>query len=201
MKKKNLNKAAKIISGVFLCLAAVFIARASIVTIKQISYFNIKKVITNIAEADKFSYFKGKGIFSLDLKKEAQSIAFSHPDYKAIRIVRILPDKLYIDFIRRAPLARVKLYRPFFVDSGSFLFDMPVDAQPPDLPLITGLDTKIFGPKPGRRYNNVSELSLALSAIKEIKKNRAFLWYRIKEINVTSPLNMDIILAFRKGAQ
>jgi hypothetical protein len=63
-----------------------------------------------------------------------------------------------------------------------------------DLPIIMGLETKIFGPKPGTRYN-VKELALVLNIIKEVNKNKVLKHYKIKKIDVASPVNTSIFIS------
>ena len=73
------------------------------------------------------------------------------------------------------------------------LFSDSQDSENPDLPVITGLETKIFGPKPGRRYNN-KELSLALSIIREAKANRVLRKYKIRKIDLANPENISVLI-------
>jgi hypothetical protein len=93
----------------------------------------------------------------------------------------------------RSPLAFVKLYRYFYVDENCVLFDRRTGQEVPDLPVITGLETKIFGAKSGKKYN-VKELGLALDIIKELNNNKALRDYKIKVIDVSNPMNSSVFL-------
>ncbi len=68
------------------------------------------------------------------------------------------------------------------------LFDCAAQVEGLELPLILGLETKIFGPKPGRQYN-VKELRLALNMIKEIRRNRILRKIKIKRIDAATAAN------------
>jgi predicted RNA binding protein with dsRBD fold (UPF0201 family) len=107
--------------------------------------------------------------------------------------VRLLPNRIFVYFIKRKPLALVKLYRYFYVDAENVLFDN--EAQFPDtkLPLIAGLETKIFKPRSGTKYN-LRELSVALDIIKNAARNRLLRGYQIKKIDVASLNNVSFYL-------
>jgi cell division septal protein FtsQ len=158
---------------------------------RLLGYFQIKEIIARGADATEFNYLKGKNIFSVDLNYESGYILDSYPDCGKIKLVRVLPDEIFIDFIKRKPLALVKLYRYFAIDDEGVLFYAKEDL---DLPIITGLETKIFGPKPGRRYN-IKELALVLSIIKEVNKDKVLKHYKIRKIDVANPVNTSIFIS------
>ena len=153
-------------------------------------YFRIRDVLVAEGIKDNFSYLKGRNIFSIDLNKESQYISNLYPIYKKIQLIRLLPDRIYINFAKRQALAYVRLYRDFCVDKDLMLFD-PVDNMGREnLPIIVGLETKIHGPKSGRKYA-IKELVLALNLIKQINNNKALKNYNFKIIDVRKP---DIVL-------
>jgi len=163
-------------------------------------YFRIKDIIGTQANIKDLSYLKGHNIFTIDLKKESAYLLDLYPSYSSVRLVRVLPDRLFVDFIKRRPLALIKLYRYFAVDQEGVIFTRPPEAEEFDLPIILGLETKIFGPKPGKRYN-IKELNAALEITKEIKKNRALSGYQIKRIDVSSISNSSVLLTCPVNSQ
>jgi len=162
-------------------------------------YFTIKDIVTRGANRVDLSYLTGKNIFSVDLKQEAGYILESFSDYSNIKVVRVLPDRLFIDFIKRKPVAFVKLYRYFALDKEGVLFYGPQDPQELELPVISGLETKIFGPKPGKKYN-IKEIELALNIIREVKRNGAFKKYKITKIDIANPANTSIFISLTPKA-
>jgi len=138
------------------------------------------------------SYLKGKNIFSVDLKKEAMYIAQAYPVYRKVSLTRILPDRVAVRCSVRKPFAYVKLYRYFSVDEDLVLFDMPQQLEA-DLPVISGLEAKIFAPKPGKKYD-IKELTLALDIVKEIGRNKIFDDYKIRRINLVSPSDASVFM-------
>jgi len=140
------------------------------------------------------SYLKGKNLFAVDLDKEENYLSVIYPGYKKIRLIRVLPNRVFADFIRRKPVAYVKLYRNFSVDDEGVLFSLAENVAEPDLPAICGLETKIFGPKSGRKYNT-KDLNTAVAIIKLIKANKVLKNLKITRVDVSSPANTVIFVS------
>lgn len=160
-------------------LAVIYIGRG----LKTLDYFKIKDIIMAQGIKADLAFLKGRNIFSLDLNKEAEGLSRLHPSYKKVRLIRVLPNRLFINFISRRPVARVRLYRYFCVDEEQVLFNIPDVSAEQELPVITGLENKISNPKPGVKYN-LKELTVALNIAREA---RGFLrGYKVKSIDVAS---------------
>jgi len=173
-----------IIVIVIIFLAAAFSIGYFQRILKNSNYFRIKDIVVSENNID-LSYLKGQNIFGIDLQRESGYISRAYPTYRKIRLIRILPNRLFVNFIKRRAFAYIKLYRYFCVDEDLVLFDMPQQLEEPDLPLVLGLETKIFGPKTGTKYN-VKELALALNIIKNAKTNKSLKGYKIKRIDVAN---------------
>lgn len=196
MKKYKFNFRANRLFITAIILVIFFIAAVAYFfkILKTADYFKIKELIVNEeGTQDFFSYLKGRGIFNIDLKKETEYISGLFPAYKKIRIVRVLPDRVAVYFSRREAVAYVKLYRDFCVDREYVLFDAYKGEEGLDLPIIVGLETKIFGPKAGNRYN-IGELRLALEIAKETGDDPRLEKYIIKRIDVANPANATCFL-------
>lgn len=161
--------------------------------LKNLEYFKVKEIITKESPNFDLLYLKDSNILTLDLGKEAKYIAEIHPSYRKVRLIRILPNRLFVDFIRRKPLGVVKLYRYFCVDEDLVLFDLPEGLQMQDLPLITGLETKIFGPKAGKVYK-IKELVFAVNIINEVNRSRLSRVCGLKKIEVGNLSNASFFL-------
>lgn len=192
--KPNLNLRSARIKGLLVKAGlAVFIISLAISLIigyiwkalKKSDYFRIKDIIAKESNVVDLSYLKGRNIFSLDLNRESRYILEFLPGCRRIKIIRVLPNRLFIDFIRRKPVALVKLYRFFYLDQESVLFEAGKEVQESAIPVITGLETKIFGAKPGTKYN-LKEIALVLNLIKETRENRVIKNYKISRIDVAS---------------
>ncbi|MFH0855713.1 MAG: hypothetical protein V1869_04315 [Candidatus Omnitrophota bacterium] len=191
MRKRKSNFPAKPLALVFIILLALCIILGYIWRVITASeYFQVKDILSKEALNVDLSYLKGRNIFSLNLPKEAAAISRACPDCSHIRIARVIPNRIFVELIKRKPIAFIKLYRYFAVDEDGYIFssliqpeDPNLSGVQPNLPVITGLETRIFGPKPGTKYEN-RELSVALSILKETARNPVFKNYRIQKINI-----------------
>lgn len=194
-KKKRVLPKKLILFCVVALFAVIFVTGYIWTIFRSSDYFKIKDVVCKEAVGADFSYIKGKNIFAINLEKESRYIQSFHPDYKRIKLVRVFPDRIFVYFVKRTPLALVKLHKDFIMDREGVLCNLPVGPQRPELPLVTGLETKIFGPSAGKSYN-IKETALVLKIIREFEKNRAFKNYRIKRIDVKNINNASIFLLF-----
>jgi len=156
-------------------------------------YFTVKDIISNEPMRGELSYLKGRNIFALDLRRQQDILRDDFPDYRQVRLIRVLPNRLYAEFVKRRPVALVRLYKYMFVDSEGVLFDMPKDERITDLPVILGLETRIFGPKSGRRYSS-RELLASLDIIREAARFRWFRSYRVEKVDVASLNSISLFL-------
>ena len=160
-------------------------------------FFAVKQIVVRNSDVS-FDYLKGKNIFSLDLKSYSWKALLSCPDCRKIRFTRVLPNCLLVDFVKRKPLALVKFYKNFAIDEQGILF-YPNVLEVAELPIIFGLETKIFGPKPGVRYK-LRELNLALNIIKEFKNNKTFQGFTLKRIDVGNAESAGFFILVPKQA-
>jgi cell division septal protein FtsQ len=196
MKKEKAKLPAKLIASVIVILLALgFVAGYIWMFLSTSDYFTIKGIIVKDLNPDDFSFLLGKNIFSVDLKRESRHIMQFYPDSSRINLIRVLPDRLFINSVKRKPIAIVKLNRYFALDVSGTFFYTQAKPEEQQLPLVLGLETKISSPLPGRRYN-LRELSFVINLIKEIKKSRELKDYIIKKIDVTSPNNTSILIVY-----
>ncbi len=192
MRKRKSNFPAKPVAIVIIILlASCFILGYIWRILTTAEYFRVKDIVSKEVLSVDLSYLKGKNIFELNLPQEAASITVSCPDCSRIRLARILPDRIFVELIRRKPLAFIKLYRYFAIDEDGFIFQSTLEPDNAGLPVITGLETKVFGPKPGKRYAS-GELSAALLILKEAAKSRLLNDYKIQKLNVGGIDNITV---------
>ena len=186
MRRPKIKLPLKLIITIISFIGVFFIIGHLARILRNSDYFKIKDIVAQETNLVDLSYLKGRNIFNVNLKKESSYISELYPTYKKIVFIKILPNRLFIDFIRRKPLAYIKLYRYFCVDEDLVLFDVSSQLEESDLPIILGLETKIFAPKLGRKYS-LRELLLALDIINEVKTNRALKDCKVKRIDVSNP--------------
>lgn len=199
MRKRKSNFPAKPLVLVLIILLALFFILGYIWRVLTTSeYFLVKDIVSKEVLNVDLAYLKGKNIFTLDLAKEAAVIFKSCPDCQRVRLARIIPNRIFVELIRRKPIALIKLYRYFAVDEDGYIFSSSVKTDDPllsgaqgALPVITGLETRIFGPKPGFKYEN-RELAVALLILKETARTPVFRDYRIQKINIAGIDNITV---------
>jgi len=156
--------------------------------------FRITRIVSRDADTADLSHLKGRNIFTVNLKEEARRLSQEYPAYRKVRLIRIFPDRIYIDLIKRRPVAYVKLYRYFCVDDERVLFNVPQEMEEPDLPVITGLEKSIPVAHTGARHN-VRELAFALGILRSARQHQFFRDYGIKRIDVSGGVNASLYLA------
>jgi len=199
------NKIAGVLVKFFIIAAIIFLALFFITSyiykiLGASDYFKIKEIITRDNSSVNLSYLKGKNIFRIDVEGESRYILESFPNYGRINLVRVLPDRIFVDFVERQPQALLKFYKYFALDKEGVLFTPSSQDLQAELPVILGLETKIFGPKPGKKYN-LKEINLVLNIIKEMNTNKTLKDYKIKKIDVTNPSNSTVFIALTHSNQ
>ena len=199
MRKNKVNFRVRFLVFILIILLALLFILGYIWRILSTAdYFQVRDVTVNQVSNIDLSYLKGKNIFRLNLPGESANIARFCPDCSRVRLARIIPNRIFVEFIKRRPIALIKLYRYFAVDADGVIFYSSLQPQDSGLPVILGLETKIFGPKVGNRYDN-KELSVALLILKEAGKNRLFRDYKIQKVNVTGIDNITIQIPILQG--
>lgn len=200
MKKRRSKIPPKPLIGLISLFLILFFSAVLLkVLARNSDFFRVKEIIIRdeVVRPDKkidLSYFKGSNIFTVNLGREEDYLSRSFPGYQKIKLVKIFPDKIFADFIKRKPVACVKLYRYFYLDQDMVLYGAPSEADLLGLPIIFGLETKLFGPKQGIKYN-IKELAIAFNIIKAVRFNKALEDFQIKKINVADGANTSFFMA------
>jgi len=195
MKRNNKFKIpVRLVVYAIIILLALFFIMGYIYRVMHTSeYFKVTEIITKTPTNVDVSYLKGRNIFTIDLQKESDYLLQYLPVFKKVKMAKVLPNRIFVDFIKRNPVALVKLYKYFLVDENGVFFYSPDNEQSSDLPVITGLETRVFGAKPGVKYN-CQELSLALNVIRGMKENKILREFKIKKIDVINSSSASIFL-------
>jgi cell division septal protein FtsQ len=195
MKRRKDNFPVRPLFLSIIIIAIIFIIGYIRKVLTTSDYFKVKGIISREELNTDFSYLKGRNIFTLDLSGESVNIAKKCPDCLRVRLARVLPDHLFVEFIRRRPVALVKLYRYFVVDQYGVFFGSVLNPDGLNLPLVTGLETRLFGITLGKR-SATKELILVLSIIKEFNKSFLMRDYQIRRIEVGTVEDITIFIPF-----
>ena len=189
MRKHKVNFPGKLIFlAAISCIGIIILTGAVRRFLLKSDYFKIKEIIIKDATRLDLSHLKGRNIFSLSLQDEAKHISALDPAYKRVRVIRVLPNRIFVDLAKRNPVAYIKLYKYIYcVDEEMAIFEAPLDLEGQVfLPVILGLETKIRSPLAGSKYN-LKELMLAVNIIKQAKQNNILKDFEIKRIDVANP--------------
>lgn len=156
-------------------------------------YFKVEEIIVRGGVSPELAHLRGRSIFDVDLSRESGYLLESYPDFSQVKMVRVLPNRIFVDFLKRNPVALIKLYREFAIDEEGVLFYALDETESAGLPVIVGLETKLFGPKPGKQYS-LKELNAALKIIRYAAMNQTLKQYSLDTIDVTHPSQTSFIL-------
>lgn len=175
-----------------LCLVKAFLYKSD--------YFRLRTVETRAVFLDQRAAaiinnqmliaYKGRNIFSIDLKHVAQSIQSSYADIKDGVASIALPDKLVISLRLRKPVALVRSGKFYPIDEEGVVLPGTKGMETfRDLPVIEGVDIRYSG-KRGIPRN----LILALSLLKDIKSAKFMSAYGVTAISTQDPKNMSFYM-------
>ena len=205
MKKRNGNKKINLPIRPIITFAAallIFVLGAAYIwsLASSSEYFRVKYVLCKDGQLSELDYLEGRSIFDIDLRTEAQRILAYYPGSKQVRLLRSLPDRLFVDFVMRKPIALLRLSKYYIVDSEGVLYTTVSQAGDYDLPVITGLESKITSPRPGTRCD-IREFRFALDMIKEANKGKIFKVYQVKRIDVKEATDVTLFVNIPTGSQ
>ncbi len=184
---------AAIVSLVVVFSSAVYGVQA----LKRLDHFKVKEVFIregNSARPDRnkdFSYFLGKNIFALDLKKNAQFIKTMYPAYRTARLVRFLPDKLCVDLMKRTAVASVGSQPAIYLDDNLIFFESADLAGGKPLPMITGIDKERSKFRLGQRCSSPGIL-FAVKVLQHVRDERSLDGYSIDRVQVHDSSNVSL---------
>ncbi|MDD5108074.1 MAG: cell division protein FtsQ/DivIB [Candidatus Omnitrophica bacterium] len=199
MRKQKFNLPVRIVFVLAIILLAIsFVIGYIWKALTTSEFFSVKQIIVRNSDIS-FNYLKGRNIFSLDLFGQSRKVSLGYPDCRKVRLTRVFPNCIFVDFLKRQPVALVKFYKNFVIDDQGFLFYPELTVEEAQLPVIYGLETKIFAPKAGVKYNR-PEVELALTILKEFKVNKGFTGFTLKKIDVSNLQSAGFFLLLPKRA-
>jgi len=201
MKKQKFKFPGKLALIILIIFLALFFLLGYIWSLLTTSdYFVIREITAKSGPISALDYLKGRNIFSVDLKRESWKALLGCADCRNVKISRVLPGRLFVDFIKRQPVALARLYKFFVFDADGVFFPAPPEAENINLPVVYGLESKIFGPKPAGRYN-IKEVRLALEIIKEFKASSLLSNFQLKKINLANLQSASFFILLPRPAE
>jgi cell division septal protein FtsQ len=172
----------------FILLSAIIFILFKFISTSE--YFRIQYIITSEKDI-RLDYLKGKSIFGINLKLVFERLIVDYPQYRIIRIGIQPPNCILVRAEKRRPIAYVRLYRDFAIDSEGVLFN--VNEFNPDLPIVLGLENKLGYVKSGYKPK-LRELQLVIKLIEEFNKIEKFKNFKIRNIKVESSFCLSFFI-------
>lgn len=181
MKKQRFRPPLRIIFLLAIIFLALFLLIGYIwKVLKSSDFFTVRQVVVRNSDAG-FDYLKGRNIFLLDLKTESLKARLGCTDCLTVRFARIFPNCVFVDFVKRNPIALVKSSRDFEMDKQGVLF-YPAGSSAAGLPVVYGLKGRLT---PGTRYNR-PDINLALGIIAEFNANGNLKDFSLTRVDVAN---------------
>lgn len=206
--KKDFPAVGIVTAGFTVAVILLVAAIVAITTVKNFGFFKIKDIYirehnTAIVQPTPLvlptgqrldvSYLIGKNIFDVDLKKEAAHLGLAVTSFRRVKLIRILPNKLFVEYVLRQPVAYVKVGKYYSISDDLVFFEGPAQVKNSALTIITGLDKKISGIKTGTRYM-VKELVFAFRLMNEVRLNSELSDFFVQKIDLTNPESITFVL-------
>ena len=207
-KKKMVPSGGLIAACFFGGVILLIMALVSISVIKNFAYFKVKDIyirerntailqqtplVLPTGQRLDLSYLIGKNIFDVDLKKEAAHIGLAVTSFRRVKLIRVLPNKIFVEYVLRKPVAYVKAGKYYSISDDLVFFEGPAQVKDSVLTVITGLDKKISGIKTGARYP-VKELVFAFRLMREVRLNKELSGFYLQKIDIANPDSITFVL-------
>lgn len=137
--------------------------------------------------------YKGRGIFTVDLRAIAGVLNARFPDAKEIMVRIALPDKITVNMKFRWPVALLRGAKLYPVDDEGVVLLNANPALFKFLPVIYGIEVSP-GERIVRRGNNHRNLKLALTLLNEIRNARFLKEYGPVTLNAVDPKSLSFTL-------
>ena len=165
-------------------------------------YFRLKAVETKEAFLDHRSIllinnqilnmYKGKNVFTINLKYIANNLWHAYPDAKDIVVQIAPPDKLIVNMKFRRPVALVKGEKLYPIDEEGFVLPSVDPSTLSNLPVIEGVSIR-YDEKRGKKSSS-RNLQLALGLLRDIKESRFAMEYSVGSVNAQDIKNLSFYL-------
>ncbi|HPM42831.1 MAG TPA: cell division protein FtsQ/DivIB [Candidatus Omnitrophota bacterium] len=126
--------------------------------------------------------YKGKNIFTVDLKAVSGALRVRFPDAKEVVVKIALPDKIIVSMKFRRAIALVRSGKIYPVDDEGIVLLNANEALFKFLPVIEGIEIQSSDRK-AARGNAARNLRIAIDLIKEIKLCKFLSDYGVESVN------------------
>jgi cell division septal protein FtsQ len=178
--------------GVLFGGVVAYAVNSSTFRLEQVRILNIG-TLTN-EQSFKFSELKrGENLIQLDLVNVQQVIKRSHPEFKEVKVRRVLPDRVEILLKRRTPVAQVAYSRYVQIDKD--LVVLPGSSATPfrNLTVIGGAPLPRGGLTVGAMIADAATQN-ALRLMEVIKRSSVLKKHALTKIDIADPRNVTLVV-------
>lgn len=142
----------------------------------------------------KFSELRrGENLIQLDLVNVQQVIRRKHPEFKEVKVRRVLPDSVEILLKRRTPVAQIAFSRYVQVDKDLVMLPGSSAAPFRNLTVIEGSPLPRAGLLVGVSVSDAGT-QRALRLMEEIKRSNVLRKHALTKIDIADPRNITLIV-------
>lgn len=178
--------------GVLFGGVVAYAVNSSTFRLEQVRILNIGTLTPE--QSFKFSALrKGENLIQLDLVNVQQVIKRSHPEFKEVKVRRVLPNAVEILLKRRTPVAQIAYSRYVQVDKD--LVVLPGSAASPfrNLTVIEGAPLPRGGLFVGATVSD-SGTQKALRLAETVKRSNILRKHTLTKIDIADPRNVTLIV-------
>jgi len=210
IREKTKSKTGQIVLGAlcFILLSFFVINLHSFIFASE--YFSVSEIEITGKHSGRIDYPLSRlktssNIFKVNLNKISRRLKHEYPDVQKAIVNRILPNKLFIEILRRHPVAQIVVRPHKEENSKRYLYSVNEDGyilanlgtrQDTEIPVIKGAGLNLKRIEVGRRYEQAN-LQCALSFLKVLNKSGFTRRYRVTKIDVTNPRSMSFFIDHR----
>ena len=136
---------------------------------------------------------RGENLINLDLVNVQQVIRSSHPEFKEVKVRRVLPDTVEVLLKRRTPIAQIAYSR--FVQVDKDLVVLPGSATAPfrNLTIIEGSPLPRGGLAVGSTASDAGT-QRALRLLETLKRSNILRSHALTKIDIADPRNITLFV-------
>jgi cell division septal protein FtsQ len=180
------------ILGVFFGSVVAYAVNSDTFQLQQVRILNIG----TLTQPQSFQFAglkRGTNLIQLDLVQVQQSIKRAHPEYKEVKVRRILPDRVDVLLKRRTPVAQIAYSRYVQVDRELVVLPGSSTAPFRNLPVIEGSPLPRQGLAVGVTVSD-DATKKALRLMEEIKRTNVLRRHALTKVDIADPRNLTLIV-------
>ena len=178
--------------GVFFGAVVAYAVNSDTFRLEQVQVFNIGTLTSE--QSFRFAALRrGENLIQLDLVNVQQVIRRSHPEFKEVKVRRVLPNRVEVILRRRTPVAQVAYSRYVQIDKDLVVLPGSSTAPFRNLPAIEGAPLPRGGLAIGAVVSDPATQK-ALRLMDVIKRSNILRKHVLSKIDIADPRNLTLVV-------